>query len=370
MTHSRRRGTGKYIKKTVLLSSYFIAYFGIIAYIESCTGRSSFLASAKFCAQPVAGFLLEVEGRTVCLAHERGLKAEAVMKRLLLIFVLLLSTLTISFGQSVVKSRRLGTADVRKTPSGIPFAMIGTKKDRPAPLLIMFGGAMQVALEDENSNKIGWILAEHGFLTICLDLPSHGAEDRPGSPSRLPAWRMRLENGENFLPPFFSKVRSVLEFLIQEGYADPKQVGVYGSSRAGFMALHFAAQEPRVRYAVALSPVTDLVALEEFKGMETNALTRSLDVMHLADRLSDRALWMTIGHNDRRVDTQHAIEFALKVMELSPLHKNPMTHFWSGEDMKFTITPSEGSSGHSTYNMAHEDAAAWVLRWSGKDHHP
>jgi len=304
------------------------------------------------------------------LSHESLNIEAAIMKRLPLILVLLLSTLTFSFGQSVVKSRQLGTAEVRRTPSGIAFAIIGTKKERPAPLLIMFGGAMQAALEDENSNKIGWILAEHGFLTICLDMPSHGAEDRPGYLSRLPAWKMRLENGENFLPPFFSKVRSVLEFLIQEGYADPRRIGVYGSSRAGFMALHFAAQEPRVRYAVALCPVTHLTALQEFKGMETNVLTRSLDVIHLADRLADRALWMTIGHNDRRVDTQHAIEFALKVMELSPLHKKPMTHFWSGEDMKFTITPSEGSSGHSTYNMAHEEAAAWVLRWSGKDNHP
>jgi len=281
--------------------------------------------------------------------------------RLFLLFFL--ANIAVSFAQSEVKSRRLGSSTVLQTPSGIPFAMIGSKKERPSPLLIMFGGAMQKALEDEDSNTLGWILTKHGFLTICLDMPSHGAEDRPGQPARLAAWRNRLESGENFLPPFLSKVRSVLDFLIEQGYADPKRVGVYGSSRAGFMALHFAAQEPRVRYAVALCPVTNLAALQEFNGLENNALIRSLDVMLLAERLANRGLWMTIGHNDRRVDTQHAIEFALKVMELSPLHHKPMMHFWSGEDMKLTVTPSEGASGHSTYNKAHEEAAAWVLRW-------
>jgi len=290
--------------------------------------------------------------------------------RYCVIHVLLFLGVPFSFGQSPVESRRLGTAEVLQTPSGIPFAMIGAKKEHPAPLLIVFGGAMRDALEDEDSNTLGWILAGHGFLSICLDLPSHGAEEKPGQPSRLAGWRHRLENGENFLPPFFSKIRSVVDYLVGEGYADPHRIGVYGSSRAGFMALHFAATEPRVRYVVALCPVTSLLALQEFKGMEANELTRSLDVMTLAEKLADRALWICIGHDDRRVDTRHAIDFALKVMELSPLHKKPMAHFWSGEDMKLTITPSEGPSGHSTYNTAHEEAAAWVLSRSTKDERP
>ena len=34
--------------------------------------------------------------------------------------------------------------------------------------------------------------------------------------------------------------------------------------------------------------------------------------------------------------------------------------------IKLTVTPSEGATRHSSYRTAHEDAAVWILRWSGK----
>jgi len=43
-----------------------------------------------------------------------------------------------------------------------------------------------------------------------------------------------------------------------------------------------------------------------------------------------------------------------------------MTHFWSGDDIRLTVTPSEGAGGHTSYRGAHEDAATWILRWYDK----
>ena len=88
--------------------------------------------------------------------------------------------------------------------------------------------------------------------------------------------------------------------------------------------------------------------------------------MTLADKLVDRPIWISIGHNDERVGSGHAIDFALHMMRISVKHKMPMIHFWSGDDIRLTVTPSEGANGHSSYRGAHEDAATWILRWSGK----
>lgn len=265
--------------------------------------------------------------------------------------------------QTVVKPRRMGQATMLRTPSGIEFALVGTKGARPAPVLFVMGGAAQAIVEDESSNLVGWLLAKHGFLSVALDIPCHGKDRRPGEPEGMACWRARLEKGENLLGGFMSRLSSVIDFLVRERYADPTRLGAAGPSRGGFMSLHAAAVEPRLRYAVAFAPLTDLLALREFQGTTAPVPARALDVMLLVDKLVDRPILVSIGHNDERVGTRHAMDFALRLMELSPLHKKPMTHFWSGDDIKLVVTPSEGASGHSSYRTAHDEAAEWILRY-------
>ena len=91
-----------------------------------------------------------------------------------------------------------------------------------------------------------------------------------------------------------------------------------------------------------------------------------LDVMTLTGKLADRPLWLSISYNDERVGTRHAIDFALRMMELSHKYRKPMTGLWSDDEIKLTVTPSQGAEGHSTFQTAHEEAAAWLLRRFGK----
>ncbi len=258
-----------------------------------------------------------------------------------------------------------GPARIMESPSGIRFALLGKKAVRPSPTLVVFAGAMRRALEEKSANTLGWILAQHDFLSVALDIPCHGDDQRPGEPPGLSGWRHRLEKGENFLAEFLPRVSTVLDFLIQEEYVDPKRIVAFGPSRGGFMALHLAAVEPRIGAVVAFAPVTDLLALREFGDMKDPALALPLDVMSLAPKLATRHLFIQIGHNDLRVGSRHAVDFALKLMELSPSHMKPMQDIWSEEVLKLVITPSESPGGHSTYNKAHPDAATWILRWVG-----
>ena len=48
--------------------------------------------------------------------------------------------------------------------------------------------------------------------------------------------------------------------------------------------------------------------------MEKHAGTRSLSIINSADKLAGRPIWLCIGNNDERVDTDKAIAFTRKVV--------------------------------------------------------
>ena len=263
-------------------------------------------------------------------------------------------------------ARHLQTAADLQTDDGVRFGFVGVKEARRAPLVFILGGDRKSELEGEGSNLVGWLLAEHGFVQASLDIPCYGDDARPGEPGGMRGWRARLEKGEPLFENLQKQAASVVNYLARQGTVDPERVGVCGVSRGGFVALHLGAAEPGMRFVVGFAPVTDLLALKEFSGIADPAPARALDVMTLADKLLDRPLWISIGDNDERVDSRHAIDFALRMMRISVRHKMPMTHFWSGDDIRLTVTPSEGANGHSSYRGAHEDAATWILRLYGR----
>lgn len=117
------------------------------------------------------------------------------------------------------------------------------------------------------------------------------------------------------------------------------------------MSLQVMAADPRIAAAITLSPVTDLAALSEFTGMETNPLVRSTALVHLAPALAGRPVWISIGNRDRRVDTDRCIAFTRAVVaatppevKLAPLH--------------LLVLPTDN---HRQTDQAHEQAAAWLL---------
>ncbi len=264
-------------------------------------------------------------------------------------------------GQTRREVERPGPVKVLESPSGVRFALLGEEGEWPAPTILVFGGGMRSGLE-ARSGTMCWILARHGFLAVALDSPSHGEDQRPGEPYGLAGWRYRLEKGEEFLADFLKRTSSVLNHLIRQRVTDPERIVAFGSSRGGFLALHFAAVEPRIGTVVAFAPVTDLLTLQEFQGTRNKAAARSLDVMKLAPKLAGRRVFIQMGHNDLRVGGRHAIDFGLRLMKLSPYHMKPLQGIWSGDAMKLVITPSESPNGHTTYDRAHHDAAAWILR--------
>jgi len=240
-------------------------------------------------------------------------------------------------------------------PSGVRFAMLGAKAAKPSPVIFVFATTAQDSLGTGTYNQTASALVERGFIAVSLDLPGHGDDAMPGEPNALAAWRKRIEQGDNFLPGFLAKARGVLDYLVAEGYADPKRVVASGTSRGGFIAMHFAASDPRVGCVAAFAPVTDLLCLNEFSGMQGNQTATSLALVNYADKLADRSLWICIGNNDRRVGTDSAIAFSRAVVKAAFARSLP-----AKVDLH-VVNGLPHAQGHLVHAGAYKDAANWIL---------
>jgi dienelactone hydrolase len=238
----------------------------------------------------------------------------------------------------------------RTTSDGVRFATLGAKRVKPAPTLFVFATDTETSLSQEIYLKAGMVLGKQGWLCVSLDLPCHGAETREGEPGGLAGWRHRVDAGEDPMDDFANRCRRVLDYLVSEGWTDASRVAVCGTSRGGFSALHFAASDPRVQCVVGYAPLTDLKALQEFRGAEDAPLVRRLAIANYADKLANRAVWITIGSTDERVGTDLAIATARAITAAAVAGNLP-------HRVELHVLPAPG---HTTPAGAVEQSAAFI----------
>lgn len=243
------------------------------------------------------------------------------------------------------------------SPSGVRIGIAGARKSQPAPtLLVLATGIEQTLSRNEVYAKSGRFLSRKGFIHASVDVPCHGHDLLPGETGTMEAalwdWRKRIEQGSALVPEFTAKVSAAIDFLIASGCTDPDRIAVCGNSRGGFMALHAAAADERIKCAAAFVPVTDLLALREFEGMDTNPTVNDLALRHHAHKLAGRPVWIAIGSNDTRVSTDCAVELARKI---------------TGESIARGLRPLVdlhvvSAEGHSLHPTARKEAAEWIAQ--------
>lgn len=238
---------------------------------------------------------------------------------------------------------------ILQTPGKVRFGLLGEPGKSPAPTLFVMAVDIQVTLTNPEFNEVGRRLMPDGWLCAALDVSCHGEDARPGEPPGLTGWRARLERGDNFVQAHAKQVSEVLDFLIAEGKTDKTRVALAGTSRGGFMALHCAALDERFRAVAAFAPVTDLRKLREFSGTEQHPLISSVNLLHSADKLAGRAVWVCIGNNDERVSTDECIAFTRATARAAIARELPA-------EIEIHVMPSVGHRIHAT---AHDEAAAW-----------
>src|SRR5262249_48956731 len=151
-----------------------------------------------------------------------------------------------------------------------------------------------------------------------------------------------------------------------------------GQSRGGFIALHVAAADPRIRCVAAFAPVTNLLALGEFQGMEGSEAVNALSLARSADKLAGRPIWGCIGNKDRRVGTDDAIASTRAVVEASvsqgkpalielrvPPAPIPRNKPQTPEEEK--AAQARQWKGHIVHATANRDVADWIAAQLGGD---
>lgn len=278
-------------------------------------------------------------------------------KAVLITAICMLAALRLAWATTTALADDDGLALQRlMAPGEIEFGLVGKKGPQPMPTAFIFANDIENTLTSDDYNRCGKILVKNGFLCVGLDLPCHGADAKTGEPGGLDGWCHRLRQGENVVEKFCAKSRALLDYLIAEGYTDANRVVACGTSRGGFIALHFAASEPRVKSVVAFAPVTDLLALREFDGQDNVEAITSLALARHAEKLATRKIWLCIGNYDERVDTDLAIDFTRRVVRASVEQKVE-------PDVELHVMTSRG---HSIHKTAHPEAAQWLLEGAGR----
>jgi dienelactone hydrolase len=261
-----------------------------------------------------------------------------------IVYLLILLTPTISVAQEV---RHLATED------GIEFGLWGgNTANSPAPLLFILGNTVDGILGSEYFRQAGNRLArEQGWLCVSLDLPYHGKLQKKKEPSELEGWAFAAKKKEDFVATNNVRMKAILDYLIKNGYADPEQINVCGTSRGGYMAYQFAAYEPRVKAVAGFSPVTNLLALREFNGLKLEDLLPDLILDNKVDRLAKKAVWFAIGDRDERVSTDDAVELARKISKATDVN-DPAAR------IELNVMKAKG---HTTPKGAPDRAVEWFL---------
>jgi len=240
-----------------------------------------------------------------------------------------------------------------KTKTGVEFGIWGMSEKRPAPTLFVLGNSIEGTIGDPYFRQAGNDLAKEGFISVSIDIPGHGTQEREGEAKGLAGWRERIDQGEDLIAETNRRLSEVLDYLIEEGITDPDIIAASGTSRGAFIAMHFTASDPRVKCVAAFAPVTDLIVLREFHGAEGNALMESLSVSKQADQLANRPVWIIMGDRDDRVGTDNAITLARKITASA---------LAQGLDPTVDLLVLSEPKGHTTPAGAAELAAVWIKR--------
>jgi len=243
--------------------------------------------------------------------------------------------------------------ELLQTAGGVEYGMWGVSDSKPAPTLFVLSGTINGTLSNAYYRQCGNQLVERGYMLVSIDIPGHGKQTLEGQPAGLDGWSYRIGKGEDIVAESNERLSKVLDHLIETEVTDPHYIAVCGTSRGGFLAIHFAAYDHRVQCAAGFAPVTNLAALSEFRNEKQHELVLKLSLTNQADRLAGRPVWIMIGDRDDRVGTKSAFGLASRLSAVAREKDIP-----SQVELHIVSEPQ----GHTTPKGAPKQAAEWIHR--------
>lgn len=222
------------------------------------------------------------------------------------------------------------------------------------PAVFYFALSGQASLCTDPYNQPAAFLSEYPVRIYSITLPGHEHESQ--FIHAIKHWAQEISKGNNIIQQFTEQTVQAIDYLIGNGWVDPEKIAVAGLSRGGFIAVHIAAQDPRVKMIVGFAPLTKLTFANEFSSLQDNPLAQSLNLHNLVKRLVGRQLRFYIGNRDVRVGTENCFRFVSELAEASfalQVRSPPV---------ELIITPSQGQHGHGTLPNIFQDGTSWLWK--------
>lgn len=220
----------------------------------------------------------------------------------------------------------------------------------PLPSLFYFAISGPDSLCLDPFNQPVQFLQGEMIRVFSMTLPGH-ENDLPAKEA-MQIWADDMEKGQNRIGEFLENVQQALDFAVKEKFADPAKMAAAGLSRGAMIAAHVAAKDKRFRLLVGFAPLTQLRMIREFREIQNNPIANGLDLIHLAEDLSDRHIKLYIGNEDTRVGTKECFEFAAAIVEKKKTKP---------AQVELLIYPSVGHMGHGTPPEIFKQGVSWIL---------
>ncbi len=193
------------------------------------------------------------------------------------------------------------------------FVTMPTDGRKPAPMVVMVHGGPYWVRDAWSFDPEVELLATHGYAVLRVNFRGSGGSGLDFIEKGYRQWGRAMQDD----------VTDATRWAIQNGYADPSRICIYGGSYGGYAALMGAAREPNLyQCAIGLAGVYDLNKMYKWGdihrddyGMHYLKVVLGQDKKDLASRspvdLADRIhipVLLAHGSLDDRVPAKHAHE--------------------------------------------------------------
>jgi Prolyl oligopeptidase family len=222
----------------------------------------------------------------------------------------------------------------------------------PLPALFYFSLSGEESLTLDPYNQTVAFLMQAPIRVFSWNLPAHG--NNQDNRTAMSRWAQKIVEQDDFVGAFAESSHKAIDFLEEQGYLETEHLAVAGLSRGGYIAVHLAARDNRLRNILGYAPMTDLMALSEFQGLADHPLVQGLSLMHLLEKLADKRIRFYIGNRDIQVGTKQCFDLihALTEAAYAKGHRSP--------PVELIISPSIGHKGHGTSSKIFLDGAKWI----------
>lgn len=222
----------------------------------------------------------------------------------------------------------------------------------PLPSFFYFSLSGPDSLTLDPFNQPVQFLQGQMIRVFSMTLPGHECNLPPTGAMKI--WADDFAKKSDPIDTFLNSFQHALNFAIHQKFVDPNKMAVGGLSRGGFVSLHAAARDERLKTVLAFAPITELYKVKEFSHLQEDPLVRSLNTIHLSRSLIHHHLRLYIGNCDTLVDTKSCFHFAMSVVEEANKYniRSPKVEFF--------LHPSIGHKGHGTPPEVFRQGADWI----------